>query len=396
MAILPPIPDPPPVDNRPAWKRYLATYLPWLLTVLATFAASYLGTRPAKVERVEVPPVFLGEADKPLVATFAGYSRPTHGWVKDADVIAENLDPLVTEHFVNTPAGKAVMGDEDVFLWRSIRKVANKGPPWYSNIDQGQVGCCVGAGNKHAADLCLAGAILSGGAFEWKPVSVEVIYGGSRVEIGNGKIRGDGSVGAWAARWLKEYGVVPMESVAGVDLSNYSPARAREYGSRGVPKAVEDVARKFPVKGVALVKTWADVKRAMGQSYPVAVCSDQGFTMQRDSTGSCRASGTWNHCMCIAGYRKLPNGTEQGFILNSWGDHAHGGPVDPPDAPMCGFWADSRTIEGMVRQGDSFALADIVGFPARKIPIDWFIKADVAPARKLLPLFAAFAPELAH
>ena len=40
-------------------------------------------------------------------------------------------------------------------------------------------------------------------------LSPEVIYGGSRVEIGGGRIRGDGSIGAWAARWVRDYGVVP-------------------------------------------------------------------------------------------------------------------------------------------------------------------------------------------
>ena len=38
-------------------------------------------------------------------------------------------------------------------------------------------------------------AIASGAAFEWKPASAEVIYAGSRIDVGGGQIRGDGSVG---------------------------------------------------------------------------------------------------------------------------------------------------------------------------------------------------------
>lgn len=362
------------------WKPILTDILKYALTALVGGLMVYLGFRPAPVvERVEVPvqPDWLGEADKPFVGTDEGRFRPAYGWVKDPQAIQANLDPLQTIHFAHTPAGRAVMGDDDVFMWRILRKVANRGPPWYPNIDQGQVGSCVGAGNKHAADICLGVAIQNGGAFEWKPTSAEVIYAGSRVEVGGGRIRGDGSVGAWAAKWLKNWGVVPMEPIDGIDLSNYSPARAREWGRTGVPASVEALAKQFPVKGIALVTTGADVKRCVQQFYPIAVCSDQGFQMQRDASGTCRAMGTWFHCMCICGYRHHPQtNREQYFILNSWNDNAHGGPRVPDDAPAAGFWADADVVEHMVAQGDSFAFSDIQGFPARKVPVDWWIMAE--------------------
>ena len=131
------------------------------------------------------------------------------------------------------------------------------------------------------------------------------------------------------------------------------------------------MARLHPVKGSALVKSWADVKRAIQQGYPVSVCSNQGFRMERDDTGRCRPQGTWAHCMAIIGVRSGPN--EGAFILNSWGDRAHTGPVWPADAPVAGFWADAAVVDRMARQGDSFALSDLVGFPSRKVPLNWFI-----------------------
>jgi hypothetical protein len=321
----------------------------------------------------------------------AEYS-PVTGWVPNADVIAGNLNPAVTTQFDDTPAGKAALGDEDVFLWQAVRKVNNRGPPWYPNVNQQSVGCCVGCGFKHSADVVQATAILSGKAFEWKPISVEVIYGGSRVEVGGGRISGDGSVGAWAAKWVKDYGVVAMQRYDAIDLSTFSPARARDMGRAGVPSAIEQLAKEHPVKGTALVKSWIDVKRAIQQGYPVAVCSDQGFAMQRDSTGRARPQGSWAHCMAIIGVRSAAEGrTEGGFILNSWGDQAHTGPVWPADAPVAGFWADASVIDRMVRQGDSFALADVAGFPRRVVPVDWMIRAE--PARPLgrVPLLTEFA-----
>jgi hypothetical protein len=75
--------------------------------------------------------------------------------------------------------------------------------------------------------------------------------------------------------------------------------------------------------------------------------------------------------MAIIGVRSGVN--EGAFILNSWGDRAHTGPAWPGDMPVAGFWADAAVIDRMVRQGDSFALSNLQGFPARRVPLNWFI-----------------------
>src|SRR5438552_3544002 len=82
-----------------------------------------------------------------------------------------------------------------------------------------------------------------------------------------------------------------MQKYASADLTTFSPTRARDFGRRGVPADIAAAAKEHPVKGCALVKTRPDVKRAVLQGYPVAVCSDQGFRMERDSTGRCRPQG---------------------------------------------------------------------------------------------------------
>jgi len=383
-----------PPDTEPKsvggwWRRNKSTLMPLATALAAALIGSvltYIGVPPRVTETVT-------EVIRYVEAPAPEYS-PVSGWVTDPDAIAANLDPLKTEQFDQTPAGRAIMGDDDVFLWQAVRKVNNKGPPWYPNVNQQSVGCCVGCGFKHSADVVQATAILSGQAFEWKPVSVEVIYGGSRVEVGGGRISGDGSVGAWAAKWIKDYGVAPMAKYGALDLTTFSPVRAREMGRSGVPADVEALAKSHPVKGTALVKSWTDVKRAIQQGYPVAVCSDQGFTMQRDASGRCRPQGNWPHCMAIIGVRSATDGrTEGGFILNSWGDQAHTGPVWPADAPVSGFWADAAVIDRMARQNDSFALADVQGFPARNPRPDWFARAEpVRPAAAAREVVFALAP----
>jgi hypothetical protein len=161
-----------------------------------------------------------------------------------------------------------------------------------------------------------------------------------------------------------------MEKIGADDLSTFDPQRARDWGNRGVPAELERVAREHPVRDTALVKSWEDVKRAISQGYPVAVCSDQGFTMTRDRDGFAAPRGVWNHCMSIQGIRQ---GSRPGaFILNSWGDSAHTGPAWPADMPSAGFWAEAAVVDRMVKQGDSFALSGFVGFPAK--PLNWLIQ----------------------
>lgn len=328
---------------------------------------------------VAVAPAPADTAAEPVVVGADGVGR-FGGWVRDEAAIAANLDPAVTLHFESTAAGKVARGDEDVFLFRAVRQAAARAPPWYPNIDQGPTGSCVGAGHKHGVDVAQGVQIVSGTPAEFKPVSAEAIYAFSRVEVGGGKIRGDGSVGAWAAKALQRFGVLAMEPHGRIDLSQYSATRAREWGRTGVPDELEPTAAKHVVKSAALVKSWADVKRSIPQGYPVTVCSNVGFEGVRDRDGFIRANGTWNHCMVLIGVRSGPR--EGAFCLNSWGDKVHTGPVWPADAPVAGFWIDAATVDRMVRQGDSFALSDVVGFPARTLP-EFLIHAPLAPRRDL-------------
>lgn len=303
------------------------------------------------------------------------------GWISRPDVADSYADNLPFGSFRETPAFKAARGDdpEDVFLWEHGRKVLGHLIP---TENQGSVGSCVSFGTNMAIQTSICVLIAEGSAnTEYKDLVEEVTYGGSRVEIGGGKIRGDGSIGAWAARFVKEYGVVARGKYGDYDLSSYSESRARKYGKDGVPDQIEQIAREFPVKEVTRCGSWEEVKRAIQNGYPIAVCSDQGFNRQRDKDGFSRPQGTWHHCMCILGVKG--GNRAAGYILNSWGKNWINGPVGVGNPPPGGFWADARVIDRMARQGDTWAFSGFEGFPRQEL--DWFAigNRDRDPLRRL-------------
>ncbi|HEY1186606.1 MAG TPA: hypothetical protein VGE74_03065, partial [Gemmata sp.] len=144
----------------------------------------------------------------------AGNERYATGWVEDKDAVARLMGewaaagrPVTLAQAAPRLIASEASDDAPVFFWLNELKVLGRR---LDTWNQGGVGSCVGFGNgREAQDLLLA-EIAAGEPEQWPGAEVapEVIYGGSRVEIGGGGISGDGSVGAWAADWLTKYGVV--------------------------------------------------------------------------------------------------------------------------------------------------------------------------------------------
>lgn len=290
----------------------------------------------------------------------------TFGWVDDPQSVRSVAEGNRFCRFCDTEAFRAVYdGPDDVFLWEACRKATGDLLP---PRDQKSVGSCVAFGTASAIEHLLCVQIANGASEEYRDLAQEVIYGGSRVEIGGGAIRGDGSIGAWAAQFATKYGVVARGRYGSHDLREYDETRCRAFGRTGVPDELEPIAKQHPVKSASNVRNWYECRAAIRNGYPIAVCSNQGFAMQRDADGFCRASGTWMHCMAIVGIR---GGSRPGaFLLNSWGPNAHSGPRGPGDPSPAGFWADAHIVDRMLKQGDSWAFSHAVGFPARKL--NWY------------------------
>jgi hypothetical protein len=269
--------------------------------------------------------------------------------------------------FSMTPANFASDIPDHVFLWDADREVLGSVLP---PKNQGSVGSCVSFGTNTAIRRTMLTEIMMGEAEEFRDIAEEVTYGGSRVEIGGGRISGDGSVGGWAAQFVKQWGVVDRAKHGNYDLTSYSESRCREFGRNGVPSELESIAKEYPIKSITQINSWPEAKKALASGYGIAICSNQGFQMRRDSKGICRPSGSWAHCMPLDGYF-IENGNEYGHIENSWGADSHTGPVGWGEPNTAGFWADAETIDRMLRQDDSWAFSAVEGFPARKI--NWLL-----------------------
>lgn len=290
------------------------------------------------------------------------------GWVDDPEAVEEVAAGLEYPSFGETPAGAIPEAElpENVFLWDAARKVLGKLLP---PRNQGKVGSCVSFGTNRAIEYTALSEIARGEQEEYREIAEEVTYAGSRVEVGGGRIRGDGSIGAWAAKFVNQWGVVDRAIHGKFDLRQYSEQRCREWGSSGVPTELEQVTRNYPVKTTTLVKTIEEAKKALAQGYGISVCSSQGFSFTRNSFGIAQPSGVWNHCMAVAGYANI-SGRTYFRIDNSWGASAHRGMVGPGDPGPEGFYCDEITFVKMLKMNDTWAFSSVQGFPAREF---WFV-----------------------
>lgn len=299
------------------------------------------------------------------------------GWVDNPAEVQQTMQFIASQQGMPAVFGLVGEGlddpldDRTVCLWEAERKVFGK---LLKSWNQGQVGSCVSFGyGRGVNDLLMIDAANGVGTFPGE-VATEPIYAGSRVEIGRGQVSGDGSVGAWAAQWLTRWGVLVRGVYGAVDLREYSEARARAWGNSGCPDDLEPIAKSHPVRTAAQVKSAREAWVALGSGYPVVPCSSQGFTTTLQG-GFCEASGIWQHCMDIRGRLTSKNRGRCFVIQNSWGNYLKGEPfvedhtgkrIELPEGCFCADW---NVVDGMLRQGDSFALSGVSGFPVK--PLDW-------------------------
>ena len=320
---------------------------------------------------------------------------PPTGWVDDpaaVKAVRESL-PVGERYFGDTPAGRAVMGDEkDVLLSDGVKKLLGKHIPARNQRD---VGSCVGFATTSAVEYLIALQALEAGMgpAAFRDLVQEVLYALSRVEVGGGRIRGDGSVTAWSGEAAKRFGVISRGIYGKFDLTQYDTGRCRDWGRSGLPDELEPIAKQSPVKGITFVRSAEEAAKAIRQGYPIAQGSGVGFgargPYRRDADGFLRASGSWGHCMACIG---VVGGKRPGFlILNSWGPDWVEGPTGGRDIPAGSFFVDWGTHDRMCKEGDAIAFSDAVGFPERD---PWFIlQANPAPARRQERV--VFASELA-
>lgn len=285
------------------------------------------------------------------------------GWHKDVEEVARIVSENGIKSFSTTaphlmdsaPTGPVILTKYMDKLWGKDKWIYN----------QGSCGSCVANGAGMAAEILVAEDITDNGAENPGRLDCMSIYWGSRVEIGGGRLSGEGSVGAWAAQYLQKYGCLPRKKYQSVDLTEYSAALCCSgYARKGVPDDLEPTAKLHPIKSYAKVDTWDELVSAITSGYPVTVASDQGFAYKRDANGFSAPKGSWSHQMIIIG---IDLSDESAVVLNSWGNDWISGPK-PDYMPAGSFKIRKKTAESMLKEGDSWAFSDLAGWKRKEIP----------------------------
>lgn len=291
------------------------------------------------------------------------------GWIDNPHEVEQVLSKLEHPLFASAPGDMILDGNKNTLLYENVRAVIGQDAP---QGPQG-IGDCVswGYGNFTNYTQCVQmslklrdAALLTATREEqneflkaegipiYEECATESVYAFSRVEVGGQRgSYSDGSVGAWAAKAMTNYGTLtrPALKRAGLD-PNYDPKRAKTWGAKGVPDELEPEAKLHPFKIMSLVKSFKEAATLIQSGKPVVVCSNRGFTMTRDKQGFCAPRGTWHHCMIFVGVRFDRPGL---CCSQSWGKNTPKGPLDlgQPDNT---FWVDENVVDYMLRQNDSF------------------------------------------
>ena len=287
------------------------------------------------------------------------------GWVnnpREVDIVCNSLPHPIMDgvygDIKDTGKGRTVL------LYKFVEKSIGR-----FNVRTQAIGDCVSFGAAGAVDVVKA---VQGG--EWvAETSTEDIYGGSRVLVGGGRLSGDGSIGAWAAKYVNEYGTLVRKSYGSFDLTNYSGTRAREWGAsgRGTPRELLPFAKEHLVKTVTKITSVEQCRDALANGYPVTIASNQGFTKTRDRDGFASPSGSWAHQMFLHAVDDVGVNGRQGVCCqNSWGPSWISGPkrLGQPDGS---FWMDYNVLANIIRTGDCWAFSDLIGFKPKKLTLIW-------------------------
>ena len=307
------------------------------------------------------------------------------GYIPDPAATQEFLRELAEPRFAQ--AGAECMTKvvkQDTFLWRYADEAHMQvyGKP-FTLWNQGSAGTCVSFGWALGSYI--------GQCVDWKQgeqpkppllVATEPIYGGSRTLARMPPVSfagySDGSYGGAAARWVAGKckdpavgGIIYREVIGKYDLSKYSISMSREWGANGPPREIATRAAEHRALAVAQVTTWDELVAAITAGYCVPICSNVGFaaTNVRDKDGFLPRGGQWNHCMVAVAVRFAdgPGKRDGACIANSWGLTWVTGGKYPADQPDGSFWVSRADIEAILRQGDSFAIGGVAGFPWRQL-----------------------------
>lgn len=334
---------------------------------------------------------------------------PLFGYVPDVEATEGYCDTLAFPRVADTPIMatlSTVQSQTEVYLWLALLSVL----PHWARGKQG-IGDCVSWGAELVITMLMAIESLLG-KYEFEAeAATEAIYGGARVEANGGRLGGysDGSYGAAAAKWLRDWGVIlrkrysELTGISEHDLEKYSASKAKEWGNYGCggkddagreDGKLDSIARKFPVGDVSRVLHVDEADVALSNGKPITVASGVGYgSMRRNADGIVVADGSWAHQMMIGGLRRIKGLVSVGFAhktaaprrdfrqFQSWGPKSCSGPdpgIEHDAISGCSWWTREQDLQRQLNARDSFAFSAIQGFPQMEIPwaellsqLDW-------------------------
>ena len=289
------------------------------------------------------------------------YSNGYVGAYCDEESLQALLSKLPEPHF--RIAGRHLRGSGRGQLSMPFRSVYNVSPdkPY---LEKQTTGDCVSHGTRNAVDVSRAVQIDVKKMMEDFVTigATEAIYGCR----GHG---GEGMSCSEAANFVyKEGGVLLRKNYPGViDLSTYDASIGTGWGRSGVPAKVKELGRLNPVKTLTQINSIEEARDALANGYGIAVCSNQGFSSERDSKGFAKPQGSWSHCMAWIGCDDT--GSEPAFLVqNSWGKWNDGGHPEWGQIPDGSFLIHADVAARMISSDSSFAFSSVVGFPPTKLP----------------------------
>lgn len=255
-----------------------------------------------------------------------------------------------------------------MMLFEVTRKVLGQDTKNYAQ----EIGDCVAFGAKNAVEYLICCERLLKGDFEkFRSVFPPYLYGTGRIYIGGGQLgNGDGSLGSWMADAIVKYGVLASDEP---NVPAYTGSVSKAWGGRSGKSYLDkfkSIGEAHPVQSAAKINSWDDLVNAICNGYPCTVASEQGFQMEAGGDGFHDASGNWAHQMCIIGVDDEAS-EPYAIILNSWGD-AHGRLKDfktGEPLPVGVLRVRKRTIESMIRAGETFAYSNFEGFPDQEVKL---------------------------
>ena len=256
-----------------------------------------------------------------------------------------------------------------VELWKSVDKLNGS----FNTRTQGDSDC-VANGTATAIDNVKGVEIDIKEELEiWTgETCCEDIYAGSRNQVGQGRLRGQGgSYGHWAASYVTEYGTLVRGKYGNYDLTAYNVNTVRNWADKGVPAELLNISREHKIKTISRINNYSEAISSLSNGYSLTMCSNQGFTTYRNKKGVCSPKGVWPHCLAVLGFDDT-EGESLLCICNSWGNYLTG--PSRHGEPNCMFYIEAEVFDRICNSSGAevWAFSDYNGFPPKTLPLRLF------------------------